>query len=93
MIVAFLQAPGFCPSCLGRRMSDVAAHLVDEVLPWMRLSLSQLWQVPIRQWVCSLPWRLRYAMGYDRRLCADVLAVFIAALRRSLRHRAKLKRP
>jgi len=28
-------------------------------------------------------------MGYDRRLCADVLAVFIAALRRSLRHRAK----
>jgi len=60
-------------------MSDVAAHLVDEVLP----------KVPIRQWVCSLPWRLRYAMGYDRRLCADVLAVFIAALRRSLRHRAK----
>jgi hypothetical protein len=41
----------------------------------------------VRQWVCS--W-LRYEMGYDRRLCADVLAVFIAALRRSLRHRAKL---
>ena len=36
---------GFCPSCLGRRMSDIAAHLVDEVLP----------EVPIRQWVCSLP--------------------------------------
>ncbi|MBX3271024.1 MAG: transposase zinc-binding domain-containing protein [Sandaracinaceae bacterium] len=31
---------GFCPSCLGRRMSDVASHLVDEVLP----------EVPIRQW-------------------------------------------
>jgi hypothetical protein len=30
-------------------------------------------RVPIRQWVCSLPWRLRYAMGYDRELCADVL--------------------
>ena len=47
---------GFCPSCTGRRMADVAAHLVDEVLP----------EVPVRQWVCSLPWRLRYAMGYDR---------------------------
>jgi hypothetical protein len=38
-------------------MSDVAAHLVDEMLP----------KVPVRLWVCSLPWRLRYAMGYDRR--------------------------
>ncbi|WP_165704142.1 hypothetical protein [Enhygromyxa salina] len=30
-------------------MADVAAHLVDEVFP----------EVPVRQWVCSLPWRLR----------------------------------
>ena len=60
-------------------MSDVAAHLVDDVFP----------EVPVRQWVCSLPWRLRYAMGYDRRLCADVLGVFIGALTRSLRWRAK----
>jgi hypothetical protein len=58
---------------------DVAAHLVDEVLP----------EVPVRQWVCSLPWRLRYAMGYDRKLCADVLDAFITSLRRSLRLRAK----
>ena len=60
-------------------MSDVAAHLVDDVFP----------EVPVRQWVCSLPWRLRYAMGYDRRLCADVLGAFIGALTRSLRWRAK----
>jgi hypothetical protein len=70
---------GFCPSCLGRRMSDIAAHLVDEVLP----------EVPIRQWVCSLPWSLRYALAYDRRLCADVLDAFVRALSRSLRWRAK----
>jgi len=31
-------------------MSDVAAHLVDEVFPE---------EVPMRQWVCSLPWALR----------------------------------
>ena len=80
LVVAFsCKKRGFCPSCLGRRMSDVAAHLVDEVLP----------EVPVRQWVCSLPWRLRYAMGYDRRLCSDVLAAFVSSLRRSLRHRAK----
>ncbi|MBX3246279.1 MAG: transposase [Myxococcales bacterium] len=60
-------------------MSDVVAHLVDEVLP----------EEPIRQWVCSLPWSLRYAMAYDRRLCAPVLGAFIRALTRSLRRRAK----
>jgi len=60
-------------------MSDLAAHLVDEVLP----------EVPIRQWVCSLPWSLRYALAYDRALCADVLDAFLGALTRSLRRRAK----
>ena len=70
---------GFCPSCIGRRMSDCAAHLVDEVLPRERT----------RQWVCSLPWRLRYAMGYDAKLCSAVLGAFIGSLERSLRWRAK----
>lgn len=31
-------------------MTECAAHLVDEVLP----------RVPVRQWVLSLPYRLRY---------------------------------
>lgn len=70
---------GFCPSCLGRRMADIAAHLVDEVLP----------EVPVRQWVCSLPWAMRSMLAFDRALCAEVLAVFIGALSRSLRWRAK----
>lgn len=80
MLVAFsCKRRGFCPSCLGRRMSDLAAHLVDAVLP----------EVPVRQWVCSLPWPLRYPLAYDRRLCADVLDAFVGALTRSLRWRAK----
>jgi hypothetical protein len=37
--------------------------------------------------VRSLPRRLRYAMGYDRKLCADVLDAFIVALHRSPRAR------
>lgn len=36
---------GVCSSCAGRRMAETAAHLVDAVLP----------EVPIRQWVLTLP--------------------------------------
>ena len=72
-------ATGFCPSCLGRRMTDTAVHLVEHMLP----------EVPARQWVCSLPWRLRYLCGYDRKLCAAVLGAFVGELSRSLRLRAK----
>ena len=80
LVVGFsCKRRGFCPSCLGRRMADVAAHLVDEVLP----------EVPMRQWVCSLPWRVRVLVGYDRRLCRDVLDAFSRSLLRSLRRRAK----
>ena len=46
---------GFCPSCCGRRMADTAARLVDEVLP----------RVPVRQWVLSLPYEIRYRLAYD----------------------------
>lgn len=82
LVVAFsCKRRGFCPSCLGRRMSDVAAHLCDEVLP----------EVPVRQWVCSFPWSIRYALGYDRQLFSDVLDAFARALARSLRRRAKKK--
>jgi Putative transposase/Transposase zinc-binding domain len=79
-LVAFsCKRRGFCPSCLGRRMHDVAAHLTESVLP----------EVPLRQWVCSLPWSLRVLCGYDRELCADVFGAFSAELMRSLRFRAK----
>ena len=70
---------GFCPSCLGRRMADTALHLVEKVIP----------EVPVRQWVCSLPWRLRVLCGYDKQLCADVLEAFVVELSRSCKRRAK----
>ena len=41
---------GFCPSCAARRMAQMAAHLVEQVIPW----------VPTRQWVVSVPIPLRY---------------------------------
>ncbi|HEX7480721.1 MAG TPA: transposase, partial [Polyangiales bacterium] len=80
VLVAFsCKHRGFCPSCCGRRMSDAALHLTERVLP----------EVPLRHWVCSLPFQLRYLLGYDRELCAAVLNAFVKELSRSYRRRAK----
>ena len=50
MLVAFsCKHRGLCPSCGARRMCNKAVQLVDRVLP----------NVPVRQWVLSLPWELR----------------------------------
>src|SRR5213596_807259 len=63
-VVAFsCKGRAVCSSCGGRRMADTAAHLVDRVLP----------KVPVRQWVLSLPFALRYRLAYDARLVRDVL--------------------
>ncbi len=61
---------GFCPSCGGRRMTERAAHLVDEVLP----------RVPVRQWVLTVPYRLRYRMAFDHGLSRAVLGVYTRVL-------------
>ncbi len=70
---------GFCPSCGGRKMADTAAHLIDRVIP----------QVPVRQWVLSLPFKLRYRMAYDSKLMADILNIFVRAVFGGLRRRAR----
>ena len=49
-LVAFsCKGRGVCPSCNARRMAETAAHLVDHVFP----------PLPVRQWVLSVPKRLR----------------------------------
>jgi len=70
---------GFCPSCGGRRMTEFAARLVDEVLP----------RVPVRQWVLSLPYRLRYLLAWDHGLARAVLAVYVRVLLGFQRGRAR----
>src|SRR5437870_2886829 len=74
------KARAVCPSCGGRRMAERAAHLVDHVLPA---------DVPVRQWVLSVPHRLRYRLAYDHRLCRTVLHVFVRALRSAYRRQAR----
>jgi hypothetical protein len=40
-------------------MAEHAATLVDDLLP----------QVPVRQWVLTLPYRLRSRLAWDHALC------------------------
>jgi len=60
---------GFCPRCVGRRMTESASRLVEDVLP----------RVPVRQWVLSLPHRLRYLLAWDHDLSRAVLGVYVRA--------------
>ena len=61
-------------------MADTAAYLAQHVFPA---------NVPVRQWVLSLPKALRARLGYDAELLARVVSIFVGALRRYLTHRAK----
>jgi len=56
---------GFCPSCGARRMADGAAWLVDQVLP----------ERPVRQWVLSLPFPLRFLLATNPALIGRVLGI------------------
>ena len=50
-LIAFsCKGRALCPSCNARHMVETAAHLVDQVFP----------PLPVRQWVLSVPKRLRY---------------------------------
>jgi hypothetical protein len=69
---------GFCPSCGGRRMTERPAHLIDAVLP----------SVPVRQWVLTVPYRLRYQMAWNHGLSCAVLRVYARALMDLYRCRA-----
>ncbi len=62
-------------------MTERAAHLVDHVFP----------DVPVRQWVLSLPYRLRYRLAWDHDLCRAVVAVYLRAVLGWLRRRAQLE--
>lgn len=70
---------GFCPSCIGRRMADFAANLVDRVVP----------SVPVRQWVLTVPHALRARMMFDPAITSAVLRELIAAVSSWLRRRAR----
>jgi len=81
-LVAFsCKGRGICPSCGGRRMVDTAAHLVDRVFPLT---------VPVRQWVLTLPFQMRFLAAFNREVCSAIRAVFVRAVLGWYRRRAKL---
>jgi len=82
-LVAFsCQGRGFCPSCGARRMAETAALLVDEVLP----------ERPLRQWVLSLPFALRFLLATDSHALTYVLAIVYRTLSAHLLKKARLTR-
>ena len=67
-------------------MADCASHLVDEVMPI----------APYRQWTLSLPYDVRFRVGYDKNLLSAVLSIFLRTVFSYQRLRARrlgVKRP
>jgi hypothetical protein len=71
---------GFCPSCGARRMAETAALLADEVFP----------DVPLRQWVISFPFPLRYLFAAHPDAMGKVLSIVYRAISTHLIHKAGL---
>jgi ribosomal protein S27E len=70
-LVAFsCKRRGFCPSCGARRMVETAALLVDEVFPAR----------PIRQWVLTAPFPLRFMFAAYPELMGKVLGIVTRAI-------------
>ena len=78
-LVAFsCKRRGFCPSCGARRMAESAAFLVDEIFP----------QLPIRQWVLSVPFALRFLLAREPHVISSVLGIVYRAISNHLIHEA-----
>lgn len=82
-LVAFsCKRRGFCPSCGGRRMSESAIHLVDEVLPIK----------PIRQWVLSFPIQIRFLLAIRPKIMTEVLNIATGTISQALCKKAGFKK-
>jgi len=69
-LVAFsCKGRAVCSSCVGRKMNELSLHLFDHVVP----------DVPLRQFVLTLPVPLRILVARDKRLLAAVRTVFLRA--------------
>jgi hypothetical protein len=78
-LIAFsCKGRDICPSCATRRMVETAAHMVDHVLP----------RVPFRQWVLSVPKRVRWHMRQKPEVTSGLLSVFLRAVGTTIRRRS-----
>jgi ribosomal protein S27E len=80
-LVAFsCKRRGICPSCGARRMAETAALLVDEVLP----------EQPLRQWVLSVPYALRFLFASQPVIMGRVLAIVYRVISTHLINKASV---
>jgi len=78
-LVAFsCKGRDICPSCSTRRMVETAAHMVDDVLP----------RVQFRQWVLSVPKRVRWHLYHKPEVVSGLLGVFLRAVETTVRQRS-----
>jgi len=76
-LVAFsCKGRAICPSCNTRRMAEAAAHLCDHVFP----------RLPVRQWVLSVPKRIRYYLQRDKGALNAALRIFLRVVQPPLWH-------
>jgi len=61
---------GLCPSCSTRRMTATAAHMATRVLP----------DVPVRQWVLSVPHEIRGLLAAKAVVLSSVLRIFLSVV-------------
>ena len=81
-LVAFsCKKRGFCPSCGARQMAETAALLSVDVFP----------NVPLRQWVISFPFPLRYLFAAHPQAMGKVLGIVYRAISTYLIHKAGLQ--
>ena len=73
IVVAYsCKCRGACPSCSARRMCDVAAHLVDQVMP----------DAPVRQWVLTAPFEVRRLMALRPEVLTACHRIFVTEIAR-----------
>lgn len=78
-LVAFsCKRRGFCPSCGTRRMAESAALLVNEVFP----------EQPVRQWVLSVPFPLRFLFASRPDVMGRVLGIVYRTIATHLARKA-----
>jgi hypothetical protein len=82
-LVAFIcKKRGFYQICGARRMAESAALLVDQVLP----------EQPIRQWVLSFPFQLRFLFASRPELMGRALGIVYRAIATHLINKARFSR-
>lgn len=74
---------GFCPSCTGRKQALTTEFVMEELLP----------HVPIRQYVLSFPFAVRFLLAARPAVLSDVLTIVNRAISALVNRKARAAQP